>query len=320
MICIYHSRDLDGYSSGAIIKHKHPEAKLIGYDYGLPFPWDQIPAGEKVIMVDVSIPMEDMEKLAKLSGDLKWIDHHKSAIDDFYNYFSPKFNFDKNALDFRNGGGLNIQDGNQNYIIKTRLQIGIAACEIAWMDMFGDVRMPDAIKFLGQYDTWRKEEVGPERWNDEILAFQFGMRMICNSAESFPATLLNEDDEKYHDLMVDTLNTGLTVLKYQQQVNKTQCKKSFPFLWNGLRCICLNGGGFNSDVFKSVYDPEKYDIMMPFQFNGTFWTFSLYSDKEHIDCSALAKQMGGGGHKGAAGFQVSDIKEVFQSFPIIYNS
>lgn len=31
MIGLYHSEDLDGFTSGAIIKLKYPEAKMIGY-------------------------------------------------------------------------------------------------------------------------------------------------------------------------------------------------------------------------------------------------------------------------------------------------
>jgi nanoRNase/pAp phosphatase (c-di-AMP/oligoRNAs hydrolase) len=94
---------------------------------------------------------------------------------------------------------------------------------------------------------------------------------------------------------------------------KTQCRKSsFEIEFKGLKAICLNGGGFNSDVFKSVYDESRHDIMMPFQFNGRFWTVSLYTTKDEVDCSVIAKSMGGGGHKKAAGFQVDDIKTIIR--------
>lgn len=43
--------------------------------------------------------------------------------------------------------------------------------------------------------------------------------------------------------------------------------------------------------------------MMPFVFTGKKWVFSIYSTHPEIDCSVLAKKYGGGGHKGAAGFQ-----------------
>ena len=95
MICIYHSRDLDGHTSGAIVKRWHEQfntdpkdvLKLIGYDYGQPVPYDQIPAGEAVVMIDVSLKMPEMAKLAIHSGhQFTWIDHHASAIKDFREY------------------------------------------------------------------------------------------------------------------------------------------------------------------------------------------------------------------------------------------
>jgi oligoribonuclease NrnB/cAMP/cGMP phosphodiesterase (DHH superfamily) len=53
MIGVYHNRDLDGFTSGAIIKLKYPDAKMIGYDYGQPF--EQEVTGEPIIMADVSL-------------------------------------------------------------------------------------------------------------------------------------------------------------------------------------------------------------------------------------------------------------------------
>jgi oligoribonuclease NrnB/cAMP/cGMP phosphodiesterase (DHH superfamily) len=105
---------------------------------------------------------------------------------------------------------------------------------------------------------------------------------------------------------------GITVLKYQAQVNERQCKSaSFEFEIEGLRAICVNGGGFNSDVFKSVYDESKHDIMVPFQFNGKFWVVSFYSVKKEVDCSVVARKFGGGGHAGAAGCQLASILTIF---------
>ncbi len=92
-----------------------------------------------------------------------------------------------------------------------------------------------------------------------------------------------------------------------------QCKRAFESQFEGLRAICLNLQGGGTNTFKSVYDPLKHDIMMPFQFNGKEWLFSLYTDKPEVDCSVIAKRYGGGGHRGASGFQVEDIKTIFKN-------
>lgn len=280
MICIYHSRDLDGYTSGAIVKRKYPDCKLIGYDYGQPLEIEV--TGEPIIMVDVSVPMKTMLKLSQVSNyQFIWIDHHISAIKEYKEFI-----------------------GEGESFCTAVLEDGIAACEAAWKYLFPNVKMPLAVKLLGEYDTWRNGD--KERWENEILPFQFGMRQICNSPETFPESLLNEDQLQIYGI----IETGKAILDYQRQQNERGCKAAFEFEFEGYKAICLNGGGFNSEAFKSVYDESKHDLMMPFQFNGKFWTISLYTTKD-IDCSVIAKSKGGGGHKKAAGFQVNDIREVF---------
>lgn len=288
MICIYHNRDLDGFTSGAIVKLKYPETKMIGHDYGQAFNLGVI-ENEPVIMADISLPMEDMVKVAKASGwQLTWIDHHISAIKDYEQFV-----------------------GNGETFCKAVLENGIAACEGVWKYLFPDRNMPETIKLLGEYDTWRNS--CKDRWENKILPFQFGMRVYCNSVDSFPMELIECDNRDLELCMINPIiSTGKAILEYQLQVNELQCKKAaFEVDFQGLRAICLNGGGFNSDVFKSVYDENKHDIMIPFQFDGKKWTVSLYSTKDEVDCSVIAKANGGGGHKKAAGFIVDDIKYIF---------
>ena len=308
MICIYHNRDLDGYTSGAIVKKWHDslkfndytnnieksELKLIGYDYGQPIPYNQIPTGEKVIMIDVSLKMPDMYMLAKHIGSFQnfiWIDHHISAIKEYEKFMTER---------------------EEHYPFLTAvLQDGIAACEVGWNYFFPDEKIPKAIQLLGEYDTWRNND--KEKWEKEILPFQFGMRLHCNSPETFPKELMYHSIEREERKTIDyIINQGKTVLQYQAMINEAQCKKAaFEYDFNGYKAICLNGGGFNSDVFKTIYDESKHDIMMPFQFDGKQWTISLYTTKDDIDCSIIAKSKGGGGHKKAAGFQVKNIFSIF---------
>lgn len=285
MIGVYHNKDLDGFTSGAIIKLKYPDAKMVGYDYGMPFEMDI--TGEPMIMADVSLPMKTMLKIAQLTNwQFTWIDHHISAINDYKEFV-----------------------GEGETFCKAILENGIAACEGTWKYLHPDIEMPLAVKLLGEYDTWRNAD--KKHWDEEVLPFQFGMRLYCNSVETFPTDILVDENK-----VLRIINEGKLVLKYQSQVNELQCKKAaFEMEFEGLRAICLNGGGFNSDVFKSVYDENKHDIMMPFQFDGKKWTISLYTTKDEVDCSILAKSKGGGGHKKAAGFQVENISTIFSLIP-----
>ena len=103
MKCFYHSADLDGHCSGAIIKRKYPECEMIGINYGQDFPWRSIEAKDQVFMVDFSLqPFTDMIRLQGMCN-LTWVDHHQTAISD-----ARKHNF--------------TPDG--------RLAIGMAGCEL----------------------------------------------------------------------------------------------------------------------------------------------------------------------------------------------
>lgn len=271
MICLYHSKDLDGWCSGAIVKKKFPDCKLIGWDYGDPIP--ELPKDEEVIMIDISFPMKEMAKIAEDAKSFTWIDHHISAINDYMGAFPYKSS------------------------IIAVLDNSCSACEGGWTYFFPDKETPEAVRLLGEYDTWRKTDMA--RWENKIMPFQYGMKMLCSSPETFPATMLEDNNVE------TTMEIGKNIIEYQTEIDKLNCKKnSFERDFKGYKAICLNGGGLSSNTFKSVYDPTKHDLMMCFQYNGKFWTVSLYTTNPNIDCSALAKSMGGGGHRAAAGFQI----------------
>jgi oligoribonuclease NrnB/cAMP/cGMP phosphodiesterase (DHH superfamily) len=284
MVIIYHSKDLDGYCSGAICKRKYPDAKLIGYDYGQLFPWDGIPAGEPVIMVDVSLDMMDMEKLACLSTKLTWIDHHASAINAYNEYKEHQL--------------------WSNEYITAVLQIGIAACEIAWEYLFPDEQMPEAVSMLGIYDTWRQG--GKWNWETSILPFQYGMRLTTHNAEEFDDYLLEHQKPKDID---EIKSIGRTVLEYQRQQDKLAMHGAFECDFQGYKAIMCNVRGVGSLAFDSVLKPE-HQLMVGFGYTGRQWSFSLRTTKEDVDVSLIAKQFGGGGHRKAAGFAVDNLSDV----------
>ncbi len=64
--------------------------------------------------------------------------------------------------------------------------------------------------------------------------------------------------------------------------------------------------GINANFFNSV--ENQYDILISYVFDGEKYTVSLYHGKnKELDLGAIAKQYKGGGHKGAAGFQCTEL-------------
>jgi len=104
------------------------------------------------------------------------------------------------------------------------------------------------------------------------------------------------------------LRRGRTVLDYQTQQYAIEAKAAcFETDLDGLHCIAANRGLANSQLFDSVWDSNRYDAMMTFHWRKGQWNISLYSDKDDVDVSLVAKAHGGGGHKEAAGFQCAEL-------------
>lgn len=336
-ICFYHKSDLDGVCSAAIVKRFVPDCEFYGIDYGDEFPWDRVmptvgkrnPAEvggypRKVYVVDFSLSPDDMERLAEASN-LVWIDHHKTAI-----------------------------ESCEGIKIRGIRDVSLAACELCWtwFDQHNGAvdnellhecavafsnRRPKAVRLLGTYDSWRKDD--PE-WDSKVMPFQYATRAMKGAYDpasknwamlletSYTGSVHEYDEAPWLDHAVER---GQAILSFQKQ-QAAQIAKSGAFehtlvvpglrtehaLCTGIvppmkyatetyaqpfRCLCLNTPVFNSQSFEAVYDPEKHDVMVPFakMANGK-WKVSLYSTKPEIDCGAIAKTFGGGGHHGAAGF------------------
>jgi len=302
MIGIYHNKDLDGICCGAIMKLAYPEIKLYGLDYGDEPPKN--PNRELVFICDLSFPKEIMAKIRKESGSpIVWIDHHISAIKELVG--GNEGTFFISSEDCKT----DIDDKNTDVWMKCILDSKRAACEIAWeyflKNSSVNEEMPRPVSLLGKYDTYRNQD--KYEWENAILPFQYGMRMVCKDVESFPKTLITGSFAQ-HNLLIEIIAKGKTVLEYQKKQNKRSCKYlAFEAEFEGLRAICMNIGGGNSLMFESVYNEEKHDLMIPFVFSGKHWTYSLFTTKENIDCSEIAKKYGGGGHKKAAGFNIDKL-------------
>lgn len=291
MICIYHSRDLDGWMSAAIVKHWHENVKLhpdglgksnltlIGWDYGQPIP--EIPDNEKaVVMVDVSWPKEEMEKL-KDGHYFLWIDHHISAI--------------KELAPLCLGG---LRDEK------------FAACELAWKFFFPDIKMPELVRLLGRYDCFGHKGTSEER---TVLQFQYGARSYISNV-----------DEAYRYLKIAKefteiiLQSGKDIYNYLCTEAEQIFKDRFTVEFDGYYFAAINRARFNPVNFGIDYHAYKandvyfYDGVASFHWDGTKWCFSLYNDNGKVDCSEICKRRGGGGHKGAAGFVTKTIDWMFK--------
>ncbi len=271
MKCFYHN-DNDGIFSAACVDlwaNRSGNCEFISMDYKDPFPFDTIKDDEKVWIVDYSIPPEEMDRLLVITPDVTWIDHHVTAIEKYAEW--------------------------KGVVIKGERDIRKAACELTW-EYCVDTnhhRKPLALVLVGDRDNWTW------KFGDDTKCFHAGIQLYDLSPQSeFLKILLCGLDET--ERTKEVIHEGRAIEIYRTKFFKRyRDTYGFDCIFLGYNCRALNLAMCGSECFGEEF--KKYEIVIPFVWDGDKFTVSLFSDKK-VDVSEIAKQYGGGGHKYAAGF------------------
>lgn len=274
--CFYHNKDLDGRCSGAIVKKKFPDCKMIGLDYGDPFPWEEITKDDIIYMVDFS--RDSADELFKIEDSCKkfiLIDHHISIL--------LKLGVSERKL--------------KNAHIDT----SIAACEKAWQVLFPGIKVPIAVTLISKYDIWDHED-------ENVVSLQMGLLSCDTDVTSNIWEPLFGCREVFHDFIWNILLDGKRILKYQEGIDKWAMNFSFAAEWEGLRFLCLNNVRTGSPQFNSKFDPKIHDAMLVFYRTlKKKWSIHMYTQKKDVDLSVIAVKYGGGGHKTACACELDNL-------------
>ncbi len=286
---IHHSADFDGIFCREIAKKFLPTAELIGWDYRdekLWFPDE----GLVYILTHDNLTIRKDRGFDGNGNRTIWIDHHKSSIEKF------PFHYKGYRID------------------------GVAACRLAYQwfvnqgleepdscplpdkDSFFNrqVREPLAIRLAGEYDIWDKRD-------ERVDTFQFGLRSRKLDANDWDSLL---SESLYSSFVDSLLKDGELLQKYQQSIDIGFMNRSYMLEWEGLKFIALNATRFNSLTFASKDIPETgHDALLGYYFDGTKYNISLYhaNHRKDLDLSTIAVRYGGGGHRGACGFNCKTL-------------
>lgn len=276
MICYYHSRDLDGWMSAAIVRFKNPGVELIGWDYGQPLPLFDPERESDIVMVDISFPAKTMAALTD-AFNLIWIDHHISAIKEV-STLEP----------------LPFIEGLRNE--------KFAACELTWMYFYPNETMPELVRLLGRYDCFGHKGTDEEQ---KVLEIQYGARSIISNPYEAYKELVDNICCDNTELPIWSIGRG--IYKYLCTEARQTYERKFDITLDGYKFGSVNEVRFNPINFGIDYHADGYDGFACFHYQNGAWSYSLYNDNGLVDCSIIAKSRGGGGHKGASGFRTNDL-------------
>lgn len=343
-LCIYHSADMDGRASAAMI-YRAFGAYCEGYNYNcpvdVPLYLRRFPNLEKVYVVDYSLEENEIMNFLNSGISIVWCDHHKTAFKKFADMEIYKhIHFDMDVIsphDIYFSQYLH-HHNNEYTSFEICASLYYSGCELTyyWLARWNDpdrfvstckdvynikitgdiVRVANPIIYLlGRYDVW-DHSIGEEEWNKALdLQMFFRNKETWPNSPIFDKVFLGNNRENYPEFshfFKNCLEEGRTLRNYQDKVNSI-CIKSWGFTieWEGVRFLAMNGTG-NSLLAESAFDPDLHDAILYFIFDpkNCKWRFSLFhSSKSNpdLDLSAIALKYGGGGHRGACGFSLDRI-------------
>jgi oligoribonuclease NrnB/cAMP/cGMP phosphodiesterase (DHH superfamily) len=267
VLCLYHG-DADGRCSAAIVRRAlGPSVELRAIEYGDVIPWELIEHSSKVVIVDFSLPLEDMRRIQKTS-ELMWIDHHKTSLEGL--------------------SELNDVAGMRS--------LEEAACVLTWRTFYPDQPIPKAVIYVGDRDIWRFAY-------DETAAFGEALRQEDTRPgnDKLWKPLLDDEANRVEEMIErGAVLHQARMLRIEREIKRY----GFEVIFEGHRTLAINargGGEMGAQIRKLGYEIGYCYIEA--EQNGNLRTFvTLYSDR--VDVSEIARKFGGGGHPGAAGFSI----------------
>jgi oligoribonuclease NrnB/cAMP/cGMP phosphodiesterase (DHH superfamily) len=317
MKCFYHG-DLDGQASafsvhawaGIYGPHEHGNC-MFEINYGTEFPFDIILPDEQVWIVDFSIDPEDMLKLLSITENVTWIDHHKTAIEKYKDFGKDIRGVRKSGeagcvltwkyLHWWTGRGQGTE----------RLRIGCPE----------GLEVPRVIELVGDRDVWTwaygdetRRFFAGSQLHDTSPESKFWWNCMAHETKDIPLPNTGNKNARIHGeiFWLKLLSDGETILKYKKQTDKSVNESiGFECSLGDYSCWAINRGRCSSDRMGGRI--SEYDAVISYGHDGSVFTVSLYSEK--IDVSEIAKTYGGGGHKGAAGFQCKKLPFTVKASP-----
>lgn len=284
-LIIYHDNCADGFGAAwaawskfrdnaEYLPMNYNDKRVELHDGHLNFPVSL--AGRNVFILDFSFKPDVMDAMLKVANHVTWIDHHKTAFEDY-------------GLDPTKLHIIRDPELNTHYV----LDPDHSGCVLAWQHFNPEIVMPMGLLLIQDRDLWRWGHPLTRDFATALRSEPFSFDLFdfaMNDVEAMAAagTAMNKlfdqqlDDVTKRPMPVDLydiddqLHMGLCVNctpNFSSEAGNILAKKSETF---GMTWV-LNSDGHLNVSLRSI---------------GEF------------DVSKIARNYGGGGHRNAAGFKV----------------
>lgn len=289
-ICIYHGDCLDGFGAAWAVHLKWPGCDFRPGWYGKPLPIDDID-GKHVLFVDFSAPELQLLEIGHRAASVVVLDHHKTAEAELARFAQNKHDIENCAVHLveRKVAGL--------VPIVAYFDMDRSGAMMAWdlVSEGGDYPLPELLMYIGDRDLWK---------------FHFGdtTRAVCAAVQSYPMDFAVWDDWRSWRMGGFRLVAQGEAILRANRMTVEKLLKEVRFQHVGRHPVPVPTVNapyqFSSEAGHAMLEafPDAPFAATFFMRGDGFMQWSLRSEAEREDVSAIAKANGGGGHRNAAGF------------------
>lgn len=295
-VCVYHGGNCsDGFGAAwAVWKRWGYSVRYVPAQYGTPINWGRETPRGNILFVDFSLPQQDLAALIQRGAQsIVVLDHHKTAQAELEPFTikacagGPAFLLGQ--LDDLPGYFRDLAELDRPPIVAF-FDMDKSGARMAWEFCHTDA-MPELLHFIEDRDLWR---------------FNFGLRTRKVTAA---LRLYAQEFELWETLSVESLvNEGNLVLKADEAHLNKILQQAYVMQVGKWRVPTVNAPyAFASEAAERLLkaNPDAPFAMSWFRRADGRNQYSLRSEDHRVDVSDVAKQFGGGGHRNAAGFEVS---------------
>lgn len=273
-ICIYHKNCTDGTTAAAVLLLKYPECKLYNLDHNYKSEdidniLQDVDKDTTVFIVDFSLKENDLKRVVDTAGEVINIDHHisvKQMLEEFSKkYANFKFVFDNDS----------------------------SGASLTYRYFFGS-DIPKLIRYVEDKDIWRWE------FGEETKDVNNYLFLFTNKPDKIKDLILSGELE-------EIIQKGKVISEYTNYlINGFVDKSKDLFIKIGdYKVRAYNAGLFQSEIGNILSSKFEQAVCL-FSINGDYAKLSFRSlDGHNPSALDLAKLLGGGGHRNAAGASLS---------------